>query len=58
MRMILAATLAATLTTVPLAAEDHDNAKRLGAATAVFSEVMSAPDQGIPWSFWEMLAAS
>jgi lipid-binding SYLF domain-containing protein len=48
MKIILAATLAATLSSVPMVAKDHDNTKRLDEATAVFSEVMSAPDKGIP----------
>jgi SH3 domain-containing YSC84-like protein 1 len=44
MRMILAATLAI----VPLLASDNGNVKRLNEAAAVFSEVMAAPDKGIP----------
>src|SRR5438045_5154809 len=44
MRMILAATLAI----LPLLAKDNDNVKRLAEASAVFSEVMAAPDKGIP----------
>lgn len=44
MRMILAAALAI----VPLLAKDNENVKRLNEATAVFSEVMAAPDKGIP----------
>ncbi len=44
MRMILVATLAI----VPLLAENNDSIKRLNEASAVFSEVMSAPDKGIP----------
>jgi lipid-binding SYLF domain-containing protein len=44
MKMILAATLAI----VPLLAKDNDNVKRLTEASAVFSEVMAAPDKGIP----------
>src|SRR3954452_6142693 len=44
MRMMLAATLAI----VPLLAKDDDNVKRLAEASAVFSEVMAAPDNGIP----------
>src|SRR6185369_4608357 len=49
MRMILMATLALT----PLLAKDSTPAKRLNEAAAVFSEVMAAPDKGIPE---EMLA--
>src|ERR1017187_7247520 len=44
MRMILAATLAI----VPLLAKGNDSVKRLNEAAAVFSEVMAAPDKGIP----------
>lgn len=32
----------------PLLAKDNEPAKRLGEAAAVFSEVMGAPDKGIP----------
>src|SRR5690348_14803458 len=49
MRMILAATLAIA----PLVAKDSEPVKRLEEAAAVFSEVMAAPDKGIPE---EMLA--
>lgn len=44
---ILAAAMTA-LALAPLLAADDEPAKRLGAAAAVFDEVMSAPDQGIP----------
>ncbi len=44
MRMILVATLAIA----PLLAKDSGNDKRLNEAAAVFSEVMAAPDKGIP----------
>lgn len=44
MRFILLATLAIT----PLLAKDDDSVKRLNEATAVLTEVMSAPDKGIP----------
>lgn len=44
MRMILAATLAI----MPLLAKDEEPAKRLNEAAMVFSEVMAAPDNGIP----------
>ena len=44
MRMILAATLAMA----PLLAKGNDSVKRLNEAAAVFSEVMAAPDKGIP----------
>src|SRR6476646_2814077 len=51
MKMILVATLAIA----PLMAKDNDSVKRLNEAAAVFSEVMSAPDKGIPQ---DMLANS
>src|SRR6478752_5769930 len=44
MRMILAA----TLVLAPLMAKNNDSVKRLNEAAAVFSEVMAAPDKGIP----------
>lgn len=44
MRFILLATLAIT----PLLAKDNEPAKRLEEATVVFSEIMGAPDKGIP----------
>src|SRR5437588_1495439 len=44
MRMILAATLAI----VPLLAKDNGSVKRLEEAAAVFSEIISTPDKGIP----------
>ncbi|HLK65721.1 MAG TPA: lipid-binding SYLF domain-containing protein [Bryobacteraceae bacterium] len=49
MRIILAAALAI----VPLLAKDNESEKRLNEATAVFSEVMSAPDKGIPQDLLE-----
>jgi SH3 domain-containing YSC84-like protein 1 len=44
MRFILMTTLALT----PLLAKDNEPVKRLDEAAAVFSEVMAAPDKGIP----------
>src|SRR6266849_6999638 len=44
MRMILAAALAIA----PLLAKGNDSVKRLAEASAVFSEIMAAPDKGIP----------
>jgi len=44
MRYILLATLAIA----PLLAKDNEPAKRLDEAASVFSEIMSAPDKGIP----------
>jgi SH3 domain-containing YSC84-like protein 1 len=38
----------ATLAIAPLLSAASDPAKRLNAAADVFSEVMSAPDKGIP----------
>src|ERR1043165_6913689 len=49
MRMILAATLAI----VPLLAKNNDSVKRLDESAAVFSEVMAAPDKGIPQEMLE-----
>jgi lipid-binding SYLF domain-containing protein len=40
--------LAATLAIVPLLAKDNEGVKRLDQAAVVFSEVMAAPDKGIP----------
>src|ERR1044071_10021311 len=45
--------LAATLAIVPLLAKNNEAAKRLDEATAVFSEVMAAPDKGIPQEMLE-----
>ncbi|MGJ5818102.1 lipid-binding SYLF domain-containing protein [Paludibaculum fermentans] len=44
MRIILVAALALT----PMFAKDNEPAKRLVEASAVFSEIMAAPDKGIP----------
>src|SRR5438874_987393 len=49
MRMILAATLAI----VPLLAKNNEAVKRLDESAAVFSEVMAAPDKGIPQEMLE-----
>lgn len=50
MRMTLAAALAITpmLTTSLLAAKDDKAVKRLNEAVTVFTEIMAAPDKGIP----------
>lgn len=48
MRLIIATTMATTLAIAPLLAGDSEPAKRLDGAAAVFSEVMGAPDKGIP----------
>jgi len=49
MKFILVTTLALT----PLLAKDNEPAKRLDEAAAVFSEVMAAPDKGIPQELLE-----
>ena len=49
MRFMMVAALAVT----PLLAKDNEPAQRLGEAAAVFSEVMSAPDKGIPQELLE-----
>ena len=49
MRLILVTTLALT----PLLAKDNEPAQRLDEAAAVFSEVMGAPDKGIPQELLE-----
>src|SRR5512142_2791324 len=41
------------LVLTPLLAKDNEPMKRLGEAAAVFSEVMSAPDKGIPQDLLE-----
>src|SRR3954468_24568805 len=49
MRVLITAAVAI----VPLFAKDHEPATRLNDAAAVFSEVMSAPDRGIPQEMLE-----
>jgi SH3 domain-containing YSC84-like protein 1 len=49
MRLILVSTLAIA----PLLAKDNEPAKRLDEAAAVLSEVMAAPDKGIPQELLE-----
>ena len=49
MKFILVTTLALS----PLLAKDNEPAKRLDEAAAVFSEVMGAPDKGIPQELLE-----
>jgi lipid-binding SYLF domain-containing protein len=49
MKLILVAAVALT----PLLAKDPEPAQRLDAAAAVFSEVMAAPDKGIPQEMLE-----
>ena len=49
MKMILVTTLVlAPLAVAPLLAKDNEAAKRLNEAAAVLTEVMDAPDKGIP----------
>jgi lipid-binding SYLF domain-containing protein len=45
--------LVTTLAIAPLLAKDNEPAKRLNEAAAVFSEVMAAPDKGIPQELLE-----
>src|SRR3984893_6868765 len=49
MRLVLVTTLALA----PLLAKDNEPVKRLNEATAVFSEIMAAPDKGIPQELLE-----
>ena len=49
MKLILMTTLALA----PLMAKDNEPVKRLNEATAVFTEVMNAPDKGIPQELLE-----
>lgn len=55
MRLILTAVvaLAPIVAITPLMAKDNEPAQRLDAAAAVFSEVMGAPDKGIPQEMLE-----
>jgi len=53
MKLILAAVVAFTPLMTPLVAKDNEPAQRLDAAAAVFSEVMAAPDKGIPQEMLE-----
>src|SRR6478672_11028248 len=48
MRLRMRLILAATLAIAPLLAKGNDSVKRLAEASAVFSEIMAAPDKGIP----------
>ena len=48
-KLILVAAVALT----PLMAKDNEPAQRLAAAAAVFTEVMAAPDKGIPQEMLE-----
>ena len=48
MKLIIATTVATTLALTPLLAQEKEPGKRLEDAAAVFSEIMAAPDKGIP----------
>ena len=48
MKLFLATTLLAILVASPVIAADNEPAKRLDESAAVFSEIMGAPDTGIP----------
>ena len=47
-KLMIATTVATALALAPLAASENDGAKRLGVASTVLSEIMAAPDKGIP----------
>ena len=53
MKLIIATTVASTLALTPLLAADNEPAKRLNDAAIVFSEIMDAPDKGIPQDLLE-----
>ena len=55
MKLSLAAVvaLAPIVAITPAMAKDNEPAQRLAAAAVVFSEVMSAPDKGIPQEMLE-----
>lgn len=54
MKLIIATTVAMTVAVTPLLrAADNESAKRLNDAAIVFSEVMDAPDKGIPTELLE-----
>jgi SH3 domain-containing YSC84-like protein 1 len=52
-KLIIATAVATTLGFTPLLAADKEPAKRLHEAAAVFSEIMAAPDKGIPQDLLE-----
>jgi SH3 domain-containing YSC84-like protein 1 len=53
MRLISAMAVATTVALTPLLAADNEPAKRLDAAAAVLSEVMTVPDKSIPQELLE-----
>jgi SH3 domain-containing YSC84-like protein 1 len=52
-RLMIATAVATTIALAPLLAADTEPAKRLGEAATVLSEVMAAPDKGIPQELLE-----
>lgn len=53
MKLMMAATLATALAMTPVLAKENEPAKRLNDAATVLSEVMAAPDKGIPQDLLE-----
>src|SRR6185369_10961194 len=53
LRFPIARTLVTSLALTPVLARDDEPAKRLDDAAAVFSEIMTAPDKGIPQDLLE-----
>lgn len=53
MKVMIVATMATVMAMTPLMAKDNEPAQRLGEAAAVLSEIMGAPDQGIPQELLE-----
>lgn len=53
MVIMLKTAVVAMLATAPLLAADHEPAQRLDESAAVFSEIMAAPDKGIPLDLFE-----
>jgi lipid-binding SYLF domain-containing protein len=53
MRFIMVTAAAMTLAMTPLVAADNEPAQRLDESAAVFSEIMAAPDKGIPLELFE-----
>ena len=52
-KLIIATTMATTLALTPLLAQEKEPGKRLDDTAAVFSEIMAAPDKGIPQDLLE-----
>jgi lipid-binding SYLF domain-containing protein len=52
-KLIIATTIATTMALAPLLAADNEPAQRLDEAAAVFSEIMAAPDKGVPQDLLE-----